>query len=142
VTVRSLYDLYPDFAIDADAEREALEAASVVVWQHPIHWYAAPALLTLWFERVLVSGWAWGPEGRALRGTRRLWAVTTGRDERDYSASGIHGHAFEAFVPVVRQTAEFCGMIWLEPFIAWRAREAGSGGRAGAGGALPGALGA
>jgi len=32
VAVRSLYDLYPDFALDADAERRALASARLVVW--------------------------------------------------------------------------------------------------------------
>jgi glutathione-regulated potassium-efflux system ancillary protein KefF len=123
VEVRSLYDRYPDFAIDADAERKALEAASTVVWQHPIQWYTVPALLKLWFERVLINGWAWGAGGEALRGKRCLWAVTTGGDEQDYSESGIHGCDFRAFEPVVRQTAEFCGMAWLEPFVVWGARQ-------------------
>jgi glutathione-regulated potassium-efflux system ancillary protein KefF len=117
VEVRSLYDLYPDFAINAAAEREALSAASVVVWQHPIYWYTVPALLKLWFEKVLVAGWAWGHGGDALRGKRCLWVVTTGGDQLDYSAAGMHGQGFEAFVPVVRQTAEFCGMVWLEPIV-------------------------
>ena len=123
VEVRSLYDRYPDFAIDADAERDALEAASTIVWQHPIHWYNVPALLKLWFERVLVHGWAWGPGGDALRGKRCLWAITTGGDERDYSPAGMHAHPFDAFEPVVRQTAEFCGMTWLDPFVVWGARQ-------------------
>jgi len=123
VEVRSLYDRYPDFAIDAHAERDALEVASTIVWQHPIHWYNVPALLKLWFERVLVHGWAWGPGGDALRGKRCLWAITTGGDERDYSPAGMHAHPFEAFAPVVRQTAEFCGMTWLDPFVVWGARQ-------------------
>ena len=55
VEVRSLYDLYPDFAIDAAAEREALTAASLVVWQHPLFWYSVPALLKLWFEKARPS---------------------------------------------------------------------------------------
>jgi glutathione-regulated potassium-efflux system ancillary protein KefF len=113
VEVRSLYDRYPDFAIDADAERAALEAASAIVWQHP----------KLWFERVLVHGWAWGPGGDALRGKPCLWAVTTGGDEQDYSADGMHTHPFGAFEPVVRQTAEFCGMTWLDPFVVLGARQ-------------------
>lgn len=58
VELRSLYDLYPDFVIDVEAERRALEAADVVVWQHPIYWYTAPALLEIWFEKVLGRGWA------------------------------------------------------------------------------------
>ena len=123
VEVRSLYDLYPDFAIDTAAEREALAAASIVVWQHPLFWYSVPALLKLWFEKVLTPGWAWGPGGDALRGKRCLWVVTTGGDARDYSPSGIHRHPVDAFVPGVRQTAEFCGMEWLEPLIVQQARQ-------------------
>jgi glutathione-regulated potassium-efflux system ancillary protein KefF len=121
VEIRSLYDRYPDFAVDAAAEREALAAAAGVVWQHPIHWYGVPALLKQWFEAVLVHGWAWGDGGDALRGKPCLWAVTTGGDVGDYAPSGLHGHPFEAFVPVVRQTAEFCGMTWLEPFVVFGA---------------------
>ncbi len=36
VTVRSLYDAYPDFEIDVAAERRLLAQAKLVVWQHPI----------------------------------------------------------------------------------------------------------
>ena len=123
VEVRSLYDLYPDFNIDASAERESLERASVIVWQHPIYWYSTPALLKLWFEKVLTFGWAWGPGGDALRGKRCLWVVTTGGDQDDYQSEGLHGHVFDAFSPPVRQTALFCGMEWLEPFVVHEARQ-------------------
>jgi putative NADPH-quinone reductase len=27
----------------------------------------------------------------------------------------MHGHAFEAFVPAISQTARFCGMRWAGP---------------------------
>ena len=115
--VRSLYDLYPDFSIDVPGEQEALLRASTVVWQHPIYWYSAPALLKLWFEKVLLAGWAYGAEGTALHGKRCLWVATTGADEPGYSPTGAHRYPFEAFIPVVQQTAQFCGMTWLEPIV-------------------------
>ena len=117
VSVRPLYDLYPDYSIDVDAEQQALAASDVVVWQHPIYWYTAPSLLKLWFEKVLEVGWAYGPGGKALHGKRCLWVATTGADERGYQADGMHQHLFEAFVPVVQQTAQFCGMTWLPPIV-------------------------
>jgi len=43
--------------------------------------------------------------------------TTTGADADSYSPTGMHAHPFEAFVPVVRQTAQFCGMIWPDPII-------------------------
>lgn len=117
VETRSLYDLYPDFSIDVDEEQAALSRAEVVVWQHPVYWYTVPALMKLWFEKVLTTGWAYGEGGSALRGKRCLWVATLGGDASDYSASGIHEGPLERFVPVVQQTARFCGMEWLEPML-------------------------
>ena len=115
--VRSLYDMYPDFDIDADAERRALERARLVVLMHPLFWYTTPAILKHWFDEVLVKGWAYGEGGTALAGKDCLWAVTTGGDAEAFSAAGRHARPFEAFAPVVEQTARFCAMNWLEPFV-------------------------
>ena len=117
IVVRSLYDLYPDYAIDVEAEQRVLAAADVVVWQHPIYWYATPALLKLWFEKVLTPGFAYGPEGGMFQAKSCLWVVTTGGDDADYDPMGIHGHVFDTFAAVVRQTALFCGMAWLDPLV-------------------------
>jgi glutathione-regulated potassium-efflux system ancillary protein KefF len=115
--VRSLYDRYPDFDIDGDAERSALEKARLVVWMHPLYWYTAPALLKHWFDHVLVKGWAYGEGGGALAGKDCLWVTTTGGDEHAFSAQGRHGHPIEAFSPVIERTARYCAMNWLPPFV-------------------------
>jgi glutathione-regulated potassium-efflux system ancillary protein KefF len=117
LTVRSLYDRYPDFDVDATAERAAVEAAHTVVLQHPLYWYAMPALAKLWIDRVFAAGWAYGEGGRAVAGKRFMWAVTTGGDDTDYAPSAAHDHPFEAFVPPVRQFARYCGMQWETPFV-------------------------
>jgi glutathione-regulated potassium-efflux system ancillary protein KefF len=115
--IRSLYDLYPGFEIDVEAEQSALIGAETVVWQHPMYWYSVPGLLKHWFDKVLARGWAYGPGGTALTGKRCLWVTTTGGDDRAFHASGMHAHPLAAFVPPVEQTARFCGMEWLEPLI-------------------------
>ncbi len=125
VRVRLLYDLYPEFSIDVEAEQRALESSDVVVWQHPIYWYSAPALLKLWFEKVLEDGWAYGPGGRALAGKRCFWVTTTGAGNESYNARGMHQHPFDTFEPVVRQTARFCGMDWEQPLIVHEAHRIG-----------------
>jgi glutathione-regulated potassium-efflux system ancillary protein KefF len=117
VQTRAIYDLYPDFDIDVEAEQAALAAAHTVVWQHPIYWYTAPALMKLWFERVLAHGWAYGAGGEALVGKRCLWVTTTGADEAGYTEGGMHKLPFPSFEPVIAQTARFCGMQWLEPLV-------------------------
>ena len=121
VARRSLYDLYPDFDIDVDAEQRALAAADLIVLQHPVYWYSTPALLKLWIDDVFALGWAYGDGGTALAGKSLQWVVTTGGDFRAYSPVGPHGHPFEAFIAPMRQTARFCGMHWLEPLIVYDA---------------------
>jgi glutathione-regulated potassium-efflux system ancillary protein KefF len=135
VEVRSLYELYPDFDIDGEAERAALARAQLVVLLHPMYWYSVPALLKHWFDHVLIKGWAHGDGARALAGKDCLWVTTTGGGEDAFTASGRHRHPFEAFEPPMRQTAQYCGMNWLAPIAvrgshevaAEALREAGAG---------------
>jgi glutathione-regulated potassium-efflux system ancillary protein KefF len=115
--VRSLYDLYPDFSIDVEAEREALLRADILVWQAPFYWYGLPALWHLWVEKVLGNGWAYGAGGRAVQGKTALWVTTTGGVESAFRPGEMHGHPFEAFIPAVSQTAIFCGMHWEGPLV-------------------------
>ena len=115
--VRSLYDLYPDFDVDTETEQAAIESAEALVWMHPIYWYTVPGLMKHWFEKVLVRGFAYGEGGNRLVGKRVLWVATTGGDEEAFSVEGRHHHAFADFVPVVEQTARYCGMDWQPPFI-------------------------
>jgi glutathione-regulated potassium-efflux system ancillary protein KefF len=117
VELHSLYDEYPDFDIDVQREQAALVSASIIVWQHPVYWYTVPGLLKHWFDKVLLRGFAYGEGGTALRGKRCLWVATAGGDDDAYSAAGMHGHPFETFVPVVEQTALFCGMRWEPPIV-------------------------
>jgi len=121
--LRSLYETYPDFDIDPAAEQAALERAGLVVWLHPLYWYTVPALMKQWLEVVLVRGWAYGKGGTALAGKDCLWVATTGGDEQAYSPQGRHRRVFGEFAPVVEQTARYCGMNWLPPFIVHGAHE-------------------
>lgn len=116
VQVCDLYARYPDYHIDRDREQAQLEAARLVVFLHPIHWYAMPALMKLWVDEVLAFGWAYGG-GQALRG-KDLWLVaTTGGSEQAYHPSGYNRYFFDAFLPPYEQTAALCGMRFLPPMV-------------------------
>lgn len=120
VQVRDLYTLYPDFHIDVRAEQDLLAGSATIVLQHPLHWYHVPALLSLWFEKVLAYGWAYGhgadgQAARALQGKRMLWAVSTSGSSADYQARGLHHATFDEIATPLRLTASFCGMQWLPP---------------------------
>ncbi len=117
VEVRDLYALYPDYAIDVPTEQAALARADLVVWLHPIQWYAPPALMKLWIDEVLTLGWAYGQGGDALHG-KDLWLVcSTGAREEAYHPGGYNRHFFDAFLPPLEQTAALCGLRFLPPLV-------------------------
>lgn len=89
----------------------------LVVLQHPISWYSVPPLLKQWLDAVFHAGWAYGPGGTARRGKDLWWVVTTGADADSYGPGGMHEQPFHVFTAPLRQTARFCGMRWLEPFV-------------------------
>ena len=121
--VRSLYDLYPDFDIDVPAEQAALERAQLVVWLHPLYWYTAPGMMKHWFDVVLLGGWAHGDGGERLEGQGLPLGHDHGRRREIRACTRAHGHPFEAFAPVVEQTARYCGMNWLDPFVVHDSHE-------------------
>lgn len=124
IAVRDLYALYPDYAIDVEAEQAALEPARLIVWQHPLQWYHMPPLLKLWVDEVLAFGWAYGPGGTALRG-KDLWlALSTGGPEASYRPEGHNRHFLDAFLPAYEQTAMLCGLRFLPPLVLHGAHRA------------------
>jgi glutathione-regulated potassium-efflux system ancillary protein KefF len=117
--VRSLYDLYPDFDIDVAAEQDALARSQLVVWLHPFYWYSVPGLLKHWFDKVLERGWAYGREGRALRGKHCLWVPAVGGGFDTYESGQANLRPFAGYIDPVEQTARYCGMEWEEPFVVF-----------------------
>jgi glutathione-regulated potassium-efflux system ancillary protein KefF len=123
IEVRSLYDLYPDFDIDARKEQEALARADLVVWLHPIQWYSVPGLLKHWFDKVLTHGWAYGHDGRALHGKHCLWVASVGGAEHTYAEGHSNLRPFADYSGPVEQTARYCGMRWEMPELVFNAYE-------------------
>jgi putative NADPH-quinone reductase len=117
VTLRDLYETYPDFDIDVQNEQALLAEADLVVFQHPIHWYSMPSLLKEWMDTVLKEGWAYGEDGTALRGKDFWLAATTDGPHEACQESSYHQHKFSVFLPPFEQTARLCGMRWLPPYI-------------------------
>jgi glutathione-regulated potassium-efflux system ancillary protein KefG len=117
VTFHDLYEAYPDYHIDVDAEQKRLSEHDVIVWQHPFYWYSAPALMKEWLDVVLEYGFAYGDEGKALHGKQVLSALTTGGPEEAYQHGGPNRFTMRELLAPFDQTAHLCGMAYLEPFI-------------------------
>lgn len=117
VTVRYLYDLYPDFRIDVAAEQKALEDAERIVLQFPIYWYSSPALLKQWEDDVLSYGWAYGSTGTALHGKELVLAVSPGAQAENYSRDGLFKYSVTELLRPFQATSNLIGTKFLPPFI-------------------------
>ncbi|AZS22983.1 MULTISPECIES: NAD(P)H-dependent oxidoreductase [unclassified Caulobacter] len=117
VTFKDLYETYPDFVIDIEAEQAALRAHQVVALQFPLYWYSTPALLKEWLDLVWLHGFAYGEGGEALRGKTLFIACTTGASAKAYHAHGYNRFSMDEFLRPLEQTAHLCGMVWETPFV-------------------------
>ena len=117
VTVRDLYEAYPDFRIDVAAEQARLVDHDAIVLQHPFYWYSAPALLKEYLDLVLEHGFAYGSQGHALDGKVLMNATTTGGAEVAYQVGGRNRFTMRQLLAPFDQTAFLCRMTYLAPFV-------------------------
>lgn len=116
VTFHDLYERYPDFNIDVAIEKNLLTQHDVVIWHHPLYWYSCPPLMKQWIDLVLEFGWAYGPEGNALRSKKCLNVITAGGSKEVYCSQGNNNYSVNEFLRPFEQTAILCGMQYLPPF--------------------------
>lgn len=117
VTLRDIYETYPDFLINVKDEQKLLLDHDIIVLQHPFYWYSSPAIIKEWIDRVLEYGFAYGHDGTALAGKSMMSAITAGGSEDSYKADGVHYYNVRDFLRPFERTAALCGMKYLPPFV-------------------------
>ena len=123
ITVRYMYDLYPDFNIDVATEQAALLGADRIVLQYPMYWLACPPLLKKWLDDVLTFGWAYGSTGTALHGKELLLAVSVGGAGSAYGREGAHIYTIHEFLRPMQGTSRVIGTKYAVPFLSVGALE-------------------
>lgn len=131
VVVRDLYQLYPNFYIDAAVEQEHLINSDVVLMQFPVRWFSVPSIIREWQDSVLTPGFAFGKGGTALEGKEFMIAASTGGDVTSYAEGQPHGAHIDTYLTPLIQTATFCGMKILPSFIVYAARSLNTAERTG-----------
>jgi glutathione-regulated potassium-efflux system ancillary protein KefG len=117
VTVRHMYDLYPDFFIDVKKEQQLLLEHDITVWQHPFYWYSSPSLLKEWIDLVLEHGFAYGRTGRALEGKMIMSAISTGGRKEAYLADEEGKFSIRQLLAPFELSTKLCRMQYLSPFV-------------------------
>ncbi|MCC2686680.1 MAG: ywrO [Paenibacillaceae bacterium] len=117
VTVRRVYEVYPDEWIDVAAEQRLMEQHDRIVLQFPFYWYSSPSLLKKWQDAVFTYGWAVGSKGDKLHGKELLIAVTVGISEEKYSSNGAFKYTVHELLRPFQATSNSIGTHYLTPFI-------------------------
>ena len=132
VSCIDLYRLYPTHNIDVGVEQERLKEHDIVIFLFPLYWYSTPAILKDWMDLVLEYNFAYGKDGDALQGKILLPVASTGGAEKAYQEDGYNHFSIRELLRPLEQTANFCKMRFIAPFIIFGARTAVEENRLGA----------
>ena len=115
--VRHLEGLYGSdpSRIDVAEEQKAHEGVDRIVYLFPIHWFNITPMLKAYLNRVWTYGWAFGPEGNALRGKAMQVVVSAGASEQTYSHQGLIESTMEEVLTPMKASALYVGMRYLPP---------------------------
>ncbi|BFM08760.1 NAD(P)H-dependent oxidoreductase [Halioxenophilus aromaticivorans] len=129
VTVVDLYQQYPTYLIDIEAEQQRLIEHDIIVFMFPLYWYSTPAMLKEWQDLVLEYGFAYGKKGTALHGKLFFCATSAGGTEQAFENDGFAHFTLGQLLQPIEQMANITGMTYLPPFALFGARNAQEQGR-------------
>lgn len=117
---------------DVKAEIDKLLWADILILQFPLWWFAMPAILKGWVDRVFAYGFAYGVgehsekrwgdrygEG-TLAGKRAMLIVTAGGWEEHYSPRGVNGPIDDLLFPINHGILHYPGYDVLPSFVVYR----------------------
>lgn len=117
---------------DVKAEQAKLLWADALILQFPLWWYAMPAILKGWVDRVYAYGFAYGVGEHSdrhwgdrfgdgvFKGKRAMLIVTTGGWAEHYAPRGINGPIDDLLFPINHGILHYPGFDVLPPFVAYR----------------------
>jgi NAD(P)H dehydrogenase (quinone) len=117
---------------DVKTEIDKLLWADALILQFPLWWFAMPAILKGWVDRVFAYGFAYGvgehSEARwgdrygegTLAGKRAMLIVTAGGWEEHYSPRGVNGPIEDLLFPINHGILYYPGYDVLPPFVVYR----------------------
>jgi NAD(P)H dehydrogenase (quinone) len=115
------------------AEQEKLKRADRLILQFPIWWFAMPAIMKGWADRVFARGFAYIAgrkyDAGMFRGKTAMVAATTGTSADTYAPDGIDGDILNVLWPVHNGLLRYSGFEVIEPFVAHMPGRMGADGR-------------
>ncbi|XP_069009676.1 NAD(P)H dehydrogenase [quinone] 1-like [Embiotoca jacksoni] len=101
-------------------EQSKLIEADLIIFQFPMYWFTVPAIMKVWFDRVLTPGFANTPEKRFTQGVfkdkKAMLSFTT---RSKFNANQINENMNVTLWPVQNGILNHCGFQVLAPQIFW-----------------------
>jgi NAD(P)H dehydrogenase (quinone) len=111
------------FAPTLSAEMEKVLRADLLIFNFPLWWFAMPAILKGWVDRVFAYGKVYGSgtlyENGIGRGKRALVTTTTGGGSGAYNGYGYNPSMSSILAPIHHGIFWFNGFAPLPPFVAY-----------------------
>ncbi|MFC8532662.1 NAD(P)H oxidoreductase [Streptomyces sp. NPDC057249] len=95
------------YSPEVHAHMDRIAAADDILVVFPVWWFAPPAVLKGWIDRVWNYGFAYGRSRPRLAGKRMLWLGLAGGSEPEYAKAGLDA-AMDVQLRV--GVSEFCGI--------------------------------
>ena len=111
---------FPD---EINAEQEKVEWCDLMIWQSPLWWFAIPAILKGWVDRVFAMGRFYNNgriyETGTFSGKKALLSLTTGGPADNYLKDGFNGDLDGILKPIHRGIFAFTGFRVLRPHVIY-----------------------
>lgn len=105
--------------IDPDKERALLLQADRVIFQFPLYWYSAPAMLKNWLDTVLTTSFATG-SAYSLAGKELGLVVSTGAAKKELQAGANEQFTMSEILRPYEALANKTQMKYLVPLVIYQ----------------------
>lgn len=106
-------------SINVERERELIGQNDRIIFQFPLYWYSAPAILKKWLDDVLTSSYATGDQF-ALQGKELGLVVTTGDAQHDFQAGAGEQFTLSELLRPYQAMASKLKMTYLTPLVVYQ----------------------
>lgn len=121
ITLRDLYEDYPDFHIHAFRERKRIADYDRLVFHFPLIWFGLPPLLKLWIDEVFDMKWISQNHENPLAGKEAIIIVTAGGSNENYSENGRYKATIQQLLMGLRLSLEVNDIDVKEEFFIYNA---------------------
>ncbi|KOY75784.1 uncharacterized protein RZ71_02050 [Apilactobacillus kunkeei] len=112
-----LDNIQTDFSFDKEQEQQRLAQYDRILFQFPMYWYSAPALMKKYEDDVFTKNFiAYEQEG-VLKGKEMGIITTLGDPIKDYQVGGREGFSISELLKPYQAIAQRGQMKFLKPFV-------------------------